>query len=85
MIILSEKNSFLICIACYNHSRGWENARKFCKPLALHNCFEFSQHPLLFISGYANTHKVVCFVSNVILSYYILGKNGNLYTRALIS
>ena len=28
--------------------------------LGLHICFEFSQHPLMFISSYANTEKVLC-------------------------
>ena len=28
--------------------------------LGLHICFEFSQHPLMFISSYANTEMVLC-------------------------
>ena len=34
--------------------------------LGLHICFEFSQHPLMFISGYANTEKVL-YVENKII------------------
>ena len=50
------------CLAWYKQSSG-ENSRKVCKS-SVHNSLEFSQHHLVFISGYANkTNVFYCFIA----------------------
>ena len=61
-VIKKAHSNMESCLAWYKQSSG-ENSRKVCKS-SVHNSLEFSQHHLVFISGYANKKNVFyCFIA----------------------
>ena len=51
------------CLAWFKHSSGLENSRKVRKS-SVHNSLQFSQHHLVFISGYANKKRFLLLYSS---------------------